>query len=202
MINEEDRRELFRDLSEAAAVALSSKETPLASDDMKQVRRARNVIVRLADMLDNGFKPPFSLMLESIKAAFVIGKYCVVTPPVERFISLERTEHMRSKKARKKAQTPKEIALQAAIKAEYEATPVDLNHPYAAAETLVDGVNRRLEAAAKAENFDFKPIKGKALGDRLQKLQPEIGIDSGPRAEELTLEQRGALAARQLLGKK
>jgi hypothetical protein len=66
----------------------------------------------------------------------------------------------------------------------------------------LDGVNRRLAAAAKAGNFVFKPIKSKALGDRLKKLQPDAGIDRGSGPEELTLEQRGALAARQLLGKK
>jgi hypothetical protein len=192
-------RELFDDLSEAAAVALSA--TP--ASEMRRVRRARNLLLRLANTLDRGFEPPFSLMLQGIEAAYVIGKYCVSTPPVEKVIGQERAAHARDKRS----QSPQEIARRTAIKAEYEAmskrgTPVDLSRPYAAAETLLGGVNRRLKAAAKPESFGFKPIKSKALGDRLKKLQPDIGIDGNPRPEELKLEQRGALAARQLLGKK
>jgi hypothetical protein len=156
---------------------------------MKQVvrRRARNLLLRLADMLNRGIEPPFRSMLQGIKAASIIGKHCVVTPPIESFIWRERAERMRSNKAQTKAQTPKEIALQAAIKAEYEAMakngmPVDLTHRYATAETLLDGVNRRLAAAAKAGNFEFKPIKRKSLGDRLKKLRPDSGIDGWPQA--------------------
>jgi hypothetical protein len=130
MIDEAPWREILDDLSEAAAVAL--RATP--ASEMEQVRRARNLLLRLADMLGRGIEPPFSLMLQGIEAAYVIGKYCVVTPPVDSFIWQERAEHMRDNKAQKKAQTPKEIALQAAINAEYDVmskkgAPVDLSRP-------------------------------------------------------------------------
>ena len=165
MIDEVDEivwRELFADLSEAAGVALRPPQAP----GMEHVRRARNVVLRLAEMLDNGSQPPFGLMLQAVDAAYVIGKYCVVTPPVEKFIADERAAHARWERS----QTPEEIALREAIKAEYEAQGVDLAHPYAAAETLCDGVNVKLEAAAaKAEMWKFKPMKSKALGDRLKK---------------------------------
>jgi len=97
-----------------------------------------------------------------------------VTPPVEKFIGDERAAHARWERS----QTPQEIALRDAIKAEYEAlsaksAPVDLTHPYAAAETLCEGVNARLMVAAKAGMWTFKLMKSKALGDRLKRLHDE-----------------------------
>jgi hypothetical protein len=168
MMNEAARRELFDDLLEAASVALYNSEKLLAPDEIEQVRRARNRILLVADMLVKGSNPPAALMLPIIEAAYDIGKYCVVTPPVKKFIARERAEHARHERSR----TPKEIAVRDAIKAEYEAisgkgTPVDLTRPYKAAETLLDSVNARLETAA------VKPLNSKALGDRLKRLHRE-----------------------------
>jgi hypothetical protein len=171
MTSEEDTgaRELFADLIEAAGAALNSEEMALDADP---VRHARNVVLFLADMLDKGSKPSFGLMLQAIEAAYVIGKYCVATSPVEKFIWSERASHAR----RERSQAPKEVVLRKAIMAEYEAlsekgAPVDLDHPYKAAETLLDGVNVRLKAAAEAGKCVFKPMKSKALGDRLKQLR-------------------------------
>src|ERR1700730_3694246 len=102
MIDEDDAaRELFADLSEAAGIALY--RMPQAPG-MQHVRRARKVVLRLVEMLDKESEPPFGLMLQAVDAAYVIGKYCVVTPPVEKFIARERAAHAR----RERSQTPQE----------------------------------------------------------------------------------------------
>jgi len=79
MIDEDDEiaRELFADLLDASGVALGM---PQASG-MEHVRRARNVVLSLAEMFDKGSKPPFGLMLQAVEAAYVIGKYCVSLRP-------------------------------------------------------------------------------------------------------------------------
>jgi hypothetical protein len=172
VINEAAWRELFDDLLEAAAAAIHSHGTD--PESMKQVRGARNVILRVRDLLSKGKEPPFRIMLQTVEAAYIIGKSCVVTPPVKKFIEQERAKDARDKRA----QSPREIAIRDAIKAEYVAmfengSPVDLGRPYAAAETLLEGVNTRLTAAGKMGGRRFKPIRSKSVGDRIQKLHSE-----------------------------
>jgi hypothetical protein len=169
MMNEAARREFFEDLLEAAAAALCNQKKLLAPDEIEQVRRARNTVLLLAGKLVEGANLPAALIVPIIEAAYVIGKYCVVTPPVKKSIARETAEYARDKRS----QTPKEIALRDAIKAEHAHAPMDLTRPYATAEAIVDGVNARLEAAAKTATWTFKPIKSKALGDRLKRLRDE-----------------------------
>jgi hypothetical protein len=163
MMSEAARRELFDDLLEAAAVALSSPEK-LAPDEIEQVRRARNAVLLLAGKLVKGANPPAALMLPIIEAAYIIGKYCVVTRPVERFIGQARAEHARDASR----QTPKEIAIRQAILAECATAAV--THPYKTAEACLAAVNARVSEAAEAGGWAFEPLSAKALGGRLKRL--------------------------------
>lgn len=108
MSDKEDEiaRELLADLSEAAGVALQPWIDKPLTTDKKQVQRAPNVVLSLAEMLKNSKEPPpFGLMLQAVKAAYVIGKHCVVTPTVEKFLECERAAHARGGK---EAKTPKD----------------------------------------------------------------------------------------------